>query len=85
MYTCNKGYPPIPLSDYYLIHTIISLPLQDAVIFGIWFYEKEKCELVSKCIDRLVKDTEKRMNQRNKALNSSSGESKKGTDLKQGC
>ena len=54
--------------------------MQDAVIFGIWFYEKEKCELVSKCIDRLVKDTEKRMNQRNKALNSSS-EGKKGTDL----
>lgn len=53
---------------------------KDAVIFGIWFYEKEKCELVSKCIDRLVKDTEKRMNQRNKALNSSS-EGKKGTDL----
>ena len=81
MYTCNKGNSAIKLSDYYLLHTMISLTFQDAVIFGIWFYEKEKCELVSKCIDRLVKDTEKRMNQRNKALNSSSGESKKGTDL----
>ena len=55
--------------------------LQDAEIFGIWFYEKEKCESVSKAIDRLAKDTEKRMNQRNKALNSSSSEGKKGTDL----
>ena len=54
--------------------------MQDAEIFGIWFYEKEKCETVSKAIDRLAKDTEKRMNQRNKALNSSS-EGKKGTDL----
>ena len=55
--------------------------LQEAEIFGIWFYEKEKCENVSKAIDRLAKDTEKRMNQRNKALNSSSSEGKKGTDL----
>jgi len=54
---------------------------KDAEIFGIWFYEKEKCESVSKAIDRLAKDTEKRMNQRNKALNSSSSEGKKGTDL----
>ena len=58
-----------------------SKTLQDAEIFGIWFYEKEKCESVSKAIDRLAKDTEKRMNQRNKALNSSSSEGKKGTDL----
>ena len=58
-----------------------SKTLQDAEIFGIWFYEKEKCNSVSNAIDRLAKDTEKRMNQRNKALNSSSSEGKKGTDL----
>jgi len=55
---------------------------KDTEIFGIWFYEKEKCELVSTAIDSLVKDTEKRMNQRNKTLSSSGVvESKKGTDL----
>ena len=55
---------------------------KDAEIFGIWFYEKEKCELVSAAIDDLVKDTAKRMSQRNKNLYSSdSNESRKRNDL----
>ena len=36
---------------------------------------------MSTAIDNLVKDTEKRMNQRSKALQSSGTEGKKGTDL----